>query len=350
MRASKVFIMNKKKYASLNIIKRDGIGDFLIFLLSANQIKINLNHIKLTFYTKELTAEFGRILLPDARFKSEESFLGLIRDFPGRKNKLSIISTYSDSVGGKHKRIGLLLGCKSISMGQFSHRNPLKYLANNFGRLFISVVKIKEKNEFYRYLKFIEHLVDEKIFNHGERIEPAFDREKKSTSSDTKLITIFPGASELEKRWSIDKFLHVAAELNKFGEVNIVLGPEEEELAEPVRQWLKNSPENINLLVKLGARELIELVSRTDLVISNDSMAIHLAAYLKVPSVCIAWGVRQFRFLSHLTDFNVDVISESCQLLPCVRCGRPEEERFSCIRDVTVERVLDAAREKLVGK
>jgi len=327
--------MVKNKYKDYHIIKRDGIGDFFIFLLSSRDSGVDFNNSRFVFHTNAVTHEFVRLLLPLARTSNDFSF-----SIVARSESVAILPTYTDIFGAGSKRLGYALSKNIYSMGQFVHKNPLKRVLNAFARIGIKRHIVKDKTEYDRYISFINFLLKEKILD-----AKAITDDLKSENSEKNLrrIAIFPGASECDKRWHYKKFILTASKLQHFAEVNIILGPSEEHLEDAVLMSALKYGCKINMHICPSAHALVDLLQNSSLVISNDSMAIHLAAYLGVPGICTAWGVRQDRFLGHLTNHNIIIVSECCHFLPCERCILVGDERLKCIKNIKVENVVELA-------
>ena len=333
--------MTKQNYEKINIIKRDGIGDLLIFLLAARSRGVDLNHQNFTFYTKPSTSEFVRLLLPLAGTLKRPYF-----SLKQRKNCVAILPVYTDILGEKHKRFGIFTSKLTYSLGQFSHKNPVKRFLNKVVRIAVSTHRTTEQLEYDRYISFIDHLINSEVLIRDNYLSKKISNKR---ARDERIITIFPGASELEKRWSCSNFLSTAQELKKFAKINIVLGPAEKDIKTVVKNWAQVNNLSINFHMCPSPEKLVELVNDSSLVLSNDSMAVHLAAYLGVPGICTAWGVRQNRFLGHLSHFNIKVISEHCDFLPCYKCVLAGEDEFKCIKKIPVAKVVQAAKQLILG-
>lgn len=99
------------------------------------------------------------------------------------------------------------------------------------------------------------------------------------------VVLINPGAKDPKRRWPIEKFLSIAKELVSQGKkVVINCGPDESNLAQFIT---KGCPEAIFL--PLSINELIGVLSKTSLVISNDTGTMHLAMAFGIPTIALFW-------------------------------------------------------------
>ena len=102
-----------------------------------------------------------------------------------------------------------------------------------------------------------------------------------------KLIGINPGGDRANRRWPAAKFTVLARELaGQIGaRVLIFGGPGEESAAAAIHQSLNGAA--VNLVGQLALHELPYFLSRCDLLITNDSGPMHIAAAVQVPVVAL---------------------------------------------------------------
>lgn len=102
------------------------------------------------------------------------------------------------------------------------------------------------------------------------------------------LVVLHPGAGDPRRRWSAEKFASIGNALAWAGSRVVVIGMESErDLVERVVGSM--SAEAVNLCGRLSVSGLAGLLSRTGLVISNDSGPLHLARAVGAPTVGIYW-------------------------------------------------------------
>ena len=154
-----------------------------------------------------------------------------------------------------------------------------------------------------------------------------------------RLVVIHPGVSGFGefKRWPENRFGELAARLA--GEMNatclITRGPGEEPLAQAVRE-LSGGTARVATLLSMGA--LVELLRKADLFIAGDTGPLHIAAMLRVPVVAI-FGPKDPVVYRPWTDTAILVRKD----IQCSPCTKRECDHVSCIMEITVGEVFDAA-------
>ncbi|VFQ42600.1 glycosyltransferase family 9 protein [Desulfoluna butyratoxydans] len=149
-----------------------------------------------------------------------------------------------------------------------------------------------------------------------------------------------PGSAWETKMWYSEGYRSVAkALINKGLFVVVAGGPAE---AEACSQASRGIPA-INLAGKTGIGEMIWVASRANVIICNDSMALHMASALKVPNVAIfcsttpAFGFGPWKN-------NAIVVEKELPCRPCGRHGKREcpNGTEACMREITPQQVLSA--------
>lgn len=104
--------------------------------------------------------------------------------------------------------------------------------------------------------------------------------------ANKKLVGLFPGAGNVSRRWSLDKFAELARHFstNENVQTIVFLGPEETDLRGEV---VEKFPSETLVVDKLSLLEFIAALSKLTVLISNDTGAIHLAAIVGTPIVLI---------------------------------------------------------------
>jgi lipopolysaccharide heptosyltransferase II len=158
-------------------------------------------------------------------------------------------------------------------------------------------------------------------------------------SDSTPLVVIHPGASAPSRRWPVERFAMAADALRRSRTVVIAVtgSANESGLVEQVRAAAGR--DTLPLPDTLSIGELGALLEAADLLISNNSGPVHVAAALGTPVVDLyaltnpqhtPWGV------AHRT-LNVDVPCKYCYKSIC------PQGHHACLNGVSVEMVLAAA-------
>ncbi len=148
-----------------------------------------------------------------------------------------------------------------------------------------------------------------------------------------KLVAIAPQSRWGTKRWPADNFARTAEKLAQKNTV-LILGSE-------AGDW--EGRNIINLTGRTDLKKLIAVLSLADLLISNDSGLMHIASALKVPVVVIYGStVPSLGF----TPWGEHIVVETfLKCRPCSLHGPQKcpEGHFKCMKDIKVDRVLEAA-------
>lgn len=165
-------------------------------------------------------------------------------------------------------------------------------------------------------------------------------------------ILISPGASWLPKAWPAANFAQLADELSAYCSSNIVLcgSLADHALCESIAQAANVSVQN--LAGRTSLTQLLDLIAGAQMVVSNDSGNIHLAAALRVPSVCIVGGGHSARFMPYVVENSDDCVLPVVAVHPmdCFgchwRCKYEVEPNAAvpCIANIAVSQVSDKCR------
>lgn len=155
------------------------------------------------------------------------------------------------------------------------------------------------------------------------------------------------GSAVLTKRWASERFAMVADMLAQRGYRTIFFGGTmDRELVAETTVKMQSKP-----IVATGAFSLGELAAamrRCSLIITNDSGPMHVAITQKVPIVAL-YGPSNPKLYGPYTRLATVVTAEP----PCPDCGLQMKHTCSslrCMKDLSVEQVLQAAERWLNGK
>jgi ADP-heptose:LPS heptosyltransferase len=163
-----------------------------------------------------------------------------------------------------------------------------------------------------------------------------------------------PGSNAPARRWPADRFAEVAGRLRALGARIVVLGSAREKgLTAGVAS---GAPGALDLGGRTDVTDLAAVLSLCDLVITNDTGAMHLAGAVGTPTVSL-WGssdpagVRQIG----AADWRVEGPALPCR--PCRRnhCARRgagtalADAHEECMRLIEVRAVMDAVDAALTG-
>ena len=154
------------------------------------------------------------------------------------------------------------------------------------------------------------------------------------------IIILNPGAAFPKKRWKMENFIETARQLLKEYDAKIIVigGMNEKGLAERIAGAVK-SKDIFDFSGKTTLGELAALFQMSDLLITNDTGPMHLAAAVKCPVVAVFGPGNPYRYGPLGTKSYVLHTSLDC--FPCkleAKCRK----KFVCMEHVSVEDVIKA--------
>lgn len=203
------------------------------------------------------------------------------------------------------------------------------------------------------------NLVD--IFNGTGDIEPDFDNISLTPSSEAKIfateffkqnnlekhkvIGFHIGASNSNKAWETEKFKTVIKQLLVDYKIILFGGYKETAFTETFANI--NSDNFVLLIGKTNLDQLIALMSKIDLLVSNDTGPMHIATSQKIPIIDISLGPVSHWETSPYTD-NALVLQADIECHPCrfdYICSH-----LNCHHFIKPENVLSAIYYKMVNQ
>jgi ADP-heptose:LPS heptosyltransferase len=214
----------------------------------------------------------------------------------------------------------------------FSHRpgRSIDYLANFKPR---PPREVKESHLVDRYLDVLKPL---DIVNASRipylKTNPIADQvvesllKKEKAQSNNLLVGVFPGSSQPDNRWPIERFAELSDYLVRNDRVRVIVfgGPEEREL---IRQHKQLFPSTTVVFDQLTIPQLASALARLTLLVSNDTGPMHIAA---------AVGTTVIDLLNRPTPNTYVPVGDKHRIM----CA-------PTVRDLTVEQVYRAVHETL---
>jgi ADP-heptose:LPS heptosyltransferase len=166
---------------------------------------------------------------------------------------------------------------------------------------------------------------------------------------------LFPGASWVGRQWPISSFCEIGEKLfDRTGWQGVVCGgPSDFELARDLCQ--KSRAPLLNWAGRTDLAQLAAILSGTQLLLTNETSAVHIAAACGAPAVCIVGGGHYGRFMPYHVEQSVDrpLPLTVTHLMPCFGCNWkciyrcPEGNAVPCIERVPVDEVWRSIGEAL---
>ena len=156
------------------------------------------------------------------------------------------------------------------------------------------------------------------------------------TFGDKPFVTIFPGASILERRWGADRFKAVAAELAQKVYGIVVIGG----TVDQVDAHVIAGDFGLNLAGQTSLAETAAVLARSALLVSGDSGVLHIAVGLGVPTVSLFGPGRALKWAPQGNPHTV--INKNLPCSPCTTFGTtplcPYHAR--CMQEITADEVV----------
>jgi len=159
------------------------------------------------------------------------------------------------------------------------------------------------------------------------------------------VVGINPGGDRKNRRWNPARYAEVSDRLAEGLGARIVLlgGPSETSIARSIENMMQNKP--INLSGRLNLDDLTYVLSKLNLLITNDSGPMHMAAALGVPLVAI-FGPEDPERLGPYTDPRLYRIVSG--FVPCSPCKKSTCDSMLCLDSISPDAVLQKC-ESLTG-
>jgi heptosyltransferase-2 len=159
-----------------------------------------------------------------------------------------------------------------------------------------------------------------------------------------RLAVLVPGTMWETKHWTAEGFAGVARRLNEGGFAPIIIGTKEE-------QGLNHSiharaPGSVDFTGQTTLGDVVALMRRAAVVVTNDSGAMHIAAALGKPAVSIFGPTNPVQVGPYRQPGSVVRLN-----LPCSPCNYRRLSQcphgHACMEDLPVEMVMERVREVL---
>jgi ADP-heptose:LPS heptosyltransferase len=298
------FVPRKQK--TLLIIKNDGIGDYILFRNYLEFLKNSDKYKSHKIYLLGNTAFEDLAVYLDAKtidgffWYNDNYFLKLelvklLFNLQRLRPQTIIYTNYSRKypVDWLVKNIR---ADKKIGINGDTLNEPIE-LRNKANKYFDQLITLNNApaHEFDRNKQIYEAITGEKC----NLIKPVINKNELDVNYGN-YIVVFPGASNNDKKWDILNFnklcISITSKLN--GRIILAGGKDDVNTAAKVKENISSA----NISDETGRLTLIQLcrlIGGAKLVITNDTVAVHIAATLDIPTVCIAKGDLYGRFIPY---------------------------------------------------
>lgn len=340
------------KYSVKNILiaRTDRIGDIVLTLPLAGLIKKHYPECKVSFLVRDYTRSilnYHPFIDEIIILKEENKKVNLLDNLKIISSKkydtcivvnptfiislIMFLSRIETRIGTGFRWYSFLFNTKVYTHRKYAEKHELEFNIELLQK--IGIVEVVNENNVKYNLK-----VDDESL---KKLDDKLKNEK--INFDKQLIIIHPGSGGS----SIDLPLHKFAELvKKISEDNnqiIITGNEKEKL---ICNQLVVSDGIKNLAGKLNLSELIALISRCDLFISNSTGPIHIAAALGKFTV----GFYP-KIISCSKERWAPYTNKKLVYVPqieCENCTREQCEKLNCMESIDINKVYSDIKKVLV--
>ena len=195
----------------------------------------------------------------------------------------------------------------------------------------INIDKILMNKTFYPKLRVEKYIVDavrDKFMSYNVPL-------------DQYLIGIFPGAKHDTKRYPIERIINLIIDVPDHWKCSFVFLGDWTDKEHTNKIRLLSEIKFYDLVGAFSVEQLVGAVSMLDVVISNDSGPMHLAAALRKPQIAIFGATHTKLGFRPLNDKAV-VLQADIRCQPCSLHGGKTCKRgtFKCMRDISSDEVF----------
>ncbi|MCX7736233.1 MAG: glycosyltransferase family 9 protein [Candidatus Kapabacteria bacterium] len=165
-------------------------------------------------------------------------------------------------------------------------------------------------------------------------------------NSNDYIIAIAPGSVWNTKRWLEEHFIELIKKLNQRNFKSILLGSQEDY---DLCKRISDNSGGINLAGELTIPQVIHLLSKTKLLVTNDSAPTHLAGLVNCPTLTIYGPTSPIFGFYPRGKFDKSIELENLKCKPCSIHGGKEcpIKSHSCMKDLKPDFVFENALEIL---
>lgn len=293
------------------IVRLDAIGDFILWLDAAKEFRNLYPNVKITLIANQVWSDLAR-LLPywDAVISVDRK--KIIRDpvyrFKTLKQvRLLGIETAIHTTYSREFRLGdsLIRAMEAMhrigSTGDLS--NITSWQKKVSDKWYSQLITAKEGPlmELQRNAEFMRGLGLRNFIAGTPSLPPLADLTENLMIEQPYFI-IFPGASSSGRLWPVERFGELLLKLNGSNSEIAVLCGSRQERALCARIIDSSGTEALNLAGETTLPELVEVIRRAKFLVGNETSAIHIAAAVGTPSICILGGGHYGRFLPYVVE------------------------------------------------
>ncbi|MDZ7342169.1 MAG: lipopolysaccharide heptosyltransferase II [candidate division KSB1 bacterium] len=339
--------------AKILIIRLSSIGDVILATPVIRVLKKKFPHSRIDFVIKKQLAELVAFHPGINRcyvFDRQQNWRSL------REIKQDIKRTQYDLIVDLHKNIRSYF----LTIGSRCHK-IVRYRKDAITRFLYVKLRLVQfnKNKMPLHQRYLKALAPYHVQDDGEGLEIFWDHQKTHPiveklapvldKDQSVIVGIAPGASFATKRWLPEGFAEVIRYLRQHRTARIMLfgNQQDHEIASELVQLDRKAI--VDTTGQCSLLETAALMQCCDLILTNDSGLMHLAAALKKKVVAIFGSTtEELGFFPYTTE-HIVVQNRYLSCRPCSHVGRNRcpQKHFKCMKEITPEQVIEAVETML---
>lgn len=344
-----VFFTKKvKRSKSVLIFRKDGLGDYIIFYPFLKYFRAYYRDYKIILVVPKianglipLLKDFDEIVEYDAQQFSNNFFYrrSFIKNIALRGYKIAIYPVYS-----RESIVDTI-----IKLTNATKKVGVKTSGKNSTYTDLIEIPSNITSEIYRNAYFTEYCTHQKVELSFPTIDVSvFDNIRSDNLLSTynlisrNFCVVFPGAGAEYRKWPEERFAAVCDYLISRDIVPVICGGvNDKTFAERILNNSAHQKHIINLTGMTDIATLAHILNASLFYFGNETGALHLAAALNVPAICLLGGGVFLRFFPYGNpQRNMYVFDEHMQCKNDYwKCGEKckDGERAPCILGISLE-------------
>jgi heptosyltransferase-2 len=333
------------------IIRFSSIGDIVLATALLRVMRVRFPKAQIDFLTKQ---EYAALVRSNANinytyeFDAAGGFAGL-RELKKklRTEKYDLVVDIHNSLRSRYVRNGITKNVVTINKHLLARTLLVAFKWN----VYKNIVSISDR--------YIEPLKNYSIANDGKGLELYIPDEvrvgvnaviaKLKLNEYEKVVGLCPAAKHETKRWPRERFVNLGIQVAQKKNAKILLfgGPDDTKLCRTIVEAINTATGKRYAEDLSGTCSLLEtaaVMEYCDVVVSNDTGLMHIAAAMKRTLVAIFGStVKEFGFFPIGTESLVLERNDlSCR--PCSHIGRKScpQKHFRCMKDISTGEVVHA--------
>ena len=319
------------------------LGDIIFTIPALYLYKKHFPENKIYYVVEEKFQEMAEVIpaIDNVLVVSHKMNMKQILDFRKMIKKIGFNTVVDFHSGPKSALLTRMSGLKT----RIGYRTPNRNWAYNH-------LTPRKPHDFsthsvYNQAKLLEHLgidiTTQSIPAYPSIHFPGGSAEKKIKNdlSGKRKITIHAGAGNRFRDWGIENFSTLIKILKNDNFTIFVIGNTEKEKQRG--QYLKRNLEIIDLTGKLSFKDLLYLISNSDIYLGFDSGPLHLASLTHTPIVAL-YGPNIPEISGPWRKNNVTILQANLNCRPCSQ-KKCIYDTIRCIEDIKVDDVYKAIKQ-----